>query len=150
MIRIVNYKPVHAVEIFHNGMNIGSPPGKEEYLAFAAKLNVPGQAFTAIDEEGRLVCSAGIFDIWKGVGEAWLVGSKILNDRGIFLTRIISRRFKVIIKTQKYKRIQCVVHNKWKSSQKFVELLGFENEGLMRKYGPDGFDYLRYAIVIGE
>ena len=89
-------------------------------------------------------------DIWKGVGEAWLVGSKILNDRGIFLTRIISRRFKVIIKTQKYKRIQCVVHNKWKSSQKFVELLGFKNEGLMRKYGPDGFDYLRYAIVIGE
>ena len=150
MIRIVNYKPVHAVEIFHRGMNIGSPPGKEEYLAYAAKLNVPGQAFTAIDEEGMLVCSAGIFDVWKGVGEAWLVGSSILNERGITLTRIISRRFKIIIKTQKYKRIQCVVHNEWTISQKFVELLGFKNEGLMRKYGPDGWDYVRYALIIGE
>jgi len=150
LIRIVNYREAHASEIFYSGMNVGSPPGKEEYLAFASKLNVPGQAFTAIDEEGRIVCSAGIFDVWKGVGEAWLVGSSILNERGIALTRILARRFKVIIKTKKYQRIQCVVHNEWTISQKFVELLGFENEGLMRKYGPEGWDYIRYALIIGE
>ena len=150
MLTVINYKEVHASEIFYSGMNIGCPPGKEEYLSFAAKLNVPGQAFTAIDEEGRIVCSAGIFDIWKGVGEAWLLGSSVLNEKGMSLTRLLSKRFQIIIKTKKYQRIQCVVHNEWESSRKFVELLGFKNEGLMCKYGPDGLDYIRYAIIIGN
>jgi len=26
--------------------------------------------------------------------------------------------------------------------------LGFENEGLMKKYGPDGSDYYRFARVV--
>ena len=150
MIRIVNYKDVHAIEIFHKGVNIGCPPSKEEYLQYAKKLDAPGQSFTAIDEQGNIVCSAGIFDVWKGVGEAWLLGSSILNERGIALTRIIARRFKVIIKTQKYKRIQSVVHSDWEISQKFVKFLGFKNEGLMKNYGPDGDDYIRYSIIIGK
>ena len=150
MIRVISYKEVHAKEIFYNGMNIGCPPSKEEYLLFASTLNVPGQSFTAIDEEGRIICSAGIFDLWKGVGEAWLLGSKFLNEKGISLTRLLAKRFQIIIKTKKYQRIQCVVSNEWKSSQKFVELLGFKNEGLICQYGPDGLDYIRYAIIIGN
>lgn len=150
MIKIVKYKDVHAVEIFYKGVNIGCPPGKEEYLEYAKKLDVPGQSFTAIDENGEIICSAGIFDVWNGVGEAWLLGSHLLNKRGIVLTRTIARRFKIIIKSKKYKRIQSVVHNEWDVSQKFVRFLGFKNEGLMEKYGPDGSDYIRYSIIIGK
>ena len=45
------------------------------------------------------------------------------------------------------KRIQASVHTNDQQAIRYVEWLGFENEGLMKKYGPDGSDYYRFARV---
>ena len=45
-------------------------------------------------------------------------------------------------------RIQAAVRADWPEAQRFAEFLGLENEGLMRKYGPDGSDYFRFAKVL--
>ena len=52
-----------------------------------------------------------------------------------------------IIKEQELVRIQAAVRADWPEAQRFAEFLGLENEGLMRKYGPDGSDYFRFAKV---
>jgi RimJ/RimL family protein N-acetyltransferase len=44
-------------------------------------------------------------------------------------------------------RIQASVHTRDKQAIRYVEWLGFENEGLMKKFGPDGSDYYRFARV---
>jgi RimJ/RimL family protein N-acetyltransferase len=44
-------------------------------------------------------------------------------------------------------RIQASVHANDKQAIRYVEWLGFENEGLMKKFGPDGSDYYRFARV---
>ena len=41
------------------------------------------------------------------------------------------------------------VHRMWDGvGEAYAQWLGFEKEGIMRKYGPDGTDYIRYARVI--
>jgi RimJ/RimL family protein N-acetyltransferase len=40
-----------------------------------------------------------------------------------------------------------VVHVDDDRAYRFAEWLGFENEGIMRKYGVDGGDYYRMARV---
>ena len=45
-------------------------------------------------------------------------------------------------------RIQASVHTTDEQSIKFAEWMGFENEGLMKKFGPDGADYYRFARVV--
>ena len=44
------------------------------------------------------------------------------------------------------KSLQAIVRSDFKDAHKLAKFLGFESEGLMRKYGPDGSDYERYAI----
>ena len=48
----------------------------------------------------------------------------------------------------KYQRIQASISVKDAKAKRFAEWLGFENEGIMKKYGPDGSDYYRYARVM--
>jgi RimJ/RimL family protein N-acetyltransferase len=47
-----------------------------------------------------------------------------------------------------YQRIQASIAVTDKTAKRFAEWLGFQNEGVMKKYGPDGTDYYRYARVI--
>jgi RimJ/RimL family protein N-acetyltransferase len=44
-------------------------------------------------------------------------------------------------------RVQASVHAEDGQAVRFARWLGFENEGLMKKYGPDGSDYYRMARV---
>ena len=53
-----------------------------------------------------------------------------------------------MIKDNNIHRLQCVVKADWSEAQKFIEFLGWENEGFMKKYSKDGEDYFRYAKVI--
>ena len=45
------------------------------------------------------------------------------------------------------RRVQCTVRDGFPFLVKFIKMLGFEREGLMRKFGPEGDDYYLYARV---
>ncbi|MEL0098281.1 MAG: hypothetical protein VW907_01850, partial [Opitutae bacterium] len=51
-----------------------------------------------------------------------------------------------IVKTN-YRRVQVNVRADWEVAVRFSKFLGFKEEGLMRKFGPEGADYLRMSIV---
>ena len=44
-------------------------------------------------------------------------------------------------------RVQGVCKADWPAARRFARLMGFEEEGLMRKYGPEQADYMRIAKV---
>ena len=48
---------------------------------------------------------------------------------------------------QYFERIQVVVGSDWPVEVHFIERLGFEKEGLMKKFGPDGSNYNLYGRV---
>jgi RimJ/RimL family protein N-acetyltransferase len=45
------------------------------------------------------------------------------------------------------RRVQGAVSVNWEEAARFAHYMGFEEEGVMRKYGPDGSDYIRVAWV---
>jgi len=104
-----------------------------------------GPAFTGVAPEG-IVASGGILPLWKGVGEAWVVSSELVNLYPLTFAKVIWRKLKELIETMDFERVQTTVDKDHLVSQKWVERMEFKKEGLMRKF-LGGRDYYRYALI---
>ncbi len=103
-----------------------------------------GSSYTALCE-GRVVASGGIIHGFKGTGDLWLFLGKNTFDQ----KRIALRFFKFFLDEIQSKhelhRIQAVVKSDFEEGHRFAQFFGFENEGVMRQYGPDRENFHRYA-----
>ena len=115
-----------------------------EKAGFEGYQNIVG--FTA-RKDGKIVMMGGVHVMWQGVGEGWLVMSKHAHSMPKTVARYADEFFDVIMNEANIQRMQASINATDPRSVRFARWLGFENEGLMRKYGPDGTDYYRMARV---
>lgn len=112
--------------------------------AIAASL-ARGPAYTAVID-GRILASGGILPFWKGVGEAWIVSSELVSEHRVFFAKAVWRILNQLIIDDGFERVQTTVDAEHKVSIKWLERMGFEYEGTMRKF-IGGRDHYRYARV---
>lgn len=113
-----------------------------------AKLGNMGPACTG-RYEGKVIFCAGIRVLWKGVGEVWSIGDKILAKK--FAKEMFEWQKELIntvLHKKQFHRLQAHVMKKWKGACRYTERLGFYSEALLHKYGPVGEDYILYARVV--
>jgi len=110
-----------------------------------AKRFANGIAYTMEAPEG-LVASGGVIPLWKGVGEAWVVTSELVKTYPIMFAKTTWRKLYEIINSNGIERVQTTIHKNHITSQRWAERMGFENEGLMKKF-LGGEDYYRYALI---
>ena len=63
------------------------------------------------------------------------------------MARIVRLMVDRIIKENNLFRLQASVCSNDKKAVRFIKWLKFTEEGIMKKFGPDGVDYIRYAWV---
>ncbi len=97
-------------------------------------------------ESGRVLAMAGVMPLWKGVGEAWSLMTPEALQHGTALHLKAVKVLKSLF-NQGWWRIQTTVRADFGEGLRWAERLGFKDEGLMEKYGPDSKDYIRYARV---
>lgn len=111
----------------------------------AVKQIEAGQMAFSMVVDGRALAVCGITMIHNGVGDAWGYITPEAIKYPITLHKGVIQKMRYLRKAIGYHRVQmCVkvndpVHSKWALA------LGFELEGVMKKYGDDGTDYIRYA-----
>lgn len=96
-------------------------------------------------EDGKIYSVAGIAPLWDGVGEAWAIPTKRIRDRKTAIARHFKYTFDMVAQDLKMRRVQAAVKMGHKEAHRLVRFVGMEEEGLMKQYGPDGADYMRYA-----
>lgn len=101
---------------------------------------------TILQNDDPVMCS-GIIDLWKGCGEGWFIAAKELLDYPVTLSRATKEVLHEEIVKTNYRRVQVNVRADWKVAIRFSQFLGFKEEGLMEKFGPEGADYLRMSII---
>ena len=99
-------------------------------------------------DQDEVIGIGGIHNIWDHVGEAWLLLGKDAVTKPTSVARHTAYMFDYLQEEFDYKRIQASIAVTDKTAKRFAEWLGFQNEGVMKKYGPDGTDYYRYARVM--
>ena len=125
-------------------------PGRQligEWRDMADKAIRPELSWSGV-HNGHLVGCGGIIPIWPGLAECWLVGGWRLPSHKISAVRALTLTLARLVRENKLRRLQAIVRADWDQAIRFVEFLRFEQEGLLRKYGPDGSDHYVYARII--
>jgi len=143
---MVDYKPEHIESILDGDMSKMARKSFGMAEDIAHGLVAPGLAFTGLID-GYVIASAGIKPLWPRVGEAWIVASDNMPKKKLSVIKLIKENFDRMIQDNNFVRVQASVRSDWLEAKRFAEFLGFEHEGIMRKYGPDGQDYFRMARI---
>ena len=144
--RIIAFELAHGEALLEDELNDERNRPSAEFGNFMPTMVHEDMAFTGIDN-GYLVACAGIYPIWEGVGEAWLLGA---NRLGKHKTRVAKEGRKGLHRVAEDNglwRVQAVLRRDWPELARWARFLGMEHEGTMRKFGADGFDYERYAKI---
>lgn len=137
MMQIVPFNAAHVAQLSDNPM----------HLAIAADMASMGPGETLL-EGGQPVAAAGLARIWPGVAEGWLLARPDLTPRQrLTVARTVARRLPAVLRDQGVRRFQASVRLGAERAAHLVEWLGLTPEGIMRAYGPDGADHIRYAWV---
>lgn len=103
-----------------------------------------GPAFTMVN--GDIIACAGILKLWKGVGEAWVLTSPLVEQHKVAFGRAVLKIMNRLMDELEIERLQAMVDAEHKVSQNWLIWMGFMPEGIMKKY-LGGRDFIRYAKV---
>lgn len=101
--------------------------------------------------DGKIVGVGGASMMWKGVYEFWLILTKDSNlngAHGIIAFDAIRKKIDEIIEDNDIKRAQATARLDFPKAIKMLEALGFQREGLLRRYTPDGASVYRYSRIL--
>lgn len=140
---IVPFVAEHAYYILKTGLQLDEG---HNWYDQAPVMEEHGFCVTLLANK-KAVLSTGIIPIWDGVGEAWLLSGNEVPSYPITIARAIYECFYQWVDAKDLWRVHANVRAEWKTAVRFVKFMGMKEEGLMRKFGPEQADYLRFAWV---
>lgn len=109
----------------------------------------PKTSYTAL-WDGVIVGVGGASIMWEDTWEFWLIltkDSKRDGAHGIVAFDAIRKKIDEIIEENNIVRAQATVRLDFPKGIKMLMALGFEKEGLLKKYTPDRCDVYRFARI---
>lgn len=144
--KIIPYSKIHGDEIIAHGMNDKLMDIDASYTENRIDVGIPGLSFSLL-ADNQLVLAGGVYPLWPGVAEGWVLSSKRVFDHKIKSASIVKKRLDLICNNNNIWRLQTSVKEKFLTGIRFAEWLGLKKEGLMQMYGPDKTNYYRMAKI---
>ncbi len=110
--------------------------------------DIPGISWT-IEVDGEVAACFGLHNEVGGIATLWAYGSEQIRGYGRDIIKFGKSFTDDAINVLKFQRIQAVVRADRPEYVRFIELFGFEKEGLMRKAAATGDDIYLYSRVEG-
>ena len=145
-IEIVQFENKHAEQILDIGLNSELLELKPEHRKYAYYLESVGMSFTGLIN-GKPIAAGGVFHLWDGVAEGWVLATKEIYKYPVFCAKHIKKRTEMLIKNNNIKRLQTSVKADCEMAIRFAKWLGLKPEGVMKSYGPAGEDFIRFARI---
>jgi len=114
------------------------------YLEYMQRHTEGTPAFTIIDKE-KVILSFGVYPIWPGLAEGWMVPSNHINGRAVALVRGGREIFLRIGTAMQLRRLQFMVRSSFLQANRFAKSLYFKKEATLLQYGPEGDNYNVYV-----
>jgi hypothetical protein len=114
------------------------------YLQYMRDYTAGTPAFSVI-HQGKVLLSFGFYPLWPGVSEGWMIPSNQLDRKAIALVKGSRTVFDKIGSVLQLRRLQFMVSSSNLQAIRFAEVLYFEREATLARYGPEGDDYYIYA-----
>lgn len=135
MVEVVDYKPEHLEKIALKSCHEGERPNE-----------IRGNALTLLGR-GVPLAIFGWYFICPGVVQVW----GLVSDEAAKAKKSFHNTVKLLIsfafERHPILRMQISVRTSYQTGWKWAKSLGFECEGVMKKYGPGGTDCWLFAKV---
>lgn len=149
VIKGVSYVPFHPahLEVIQPQEFKNSNPA--ELLEWKQLITAQAEVGTAITAylHGRPVACFGYLVMWTGVAEMWLLIEERGRQYGKSLTRAAMTVRDCAVLSNNLHRIQITVRCGDIRAVKWAGALGFEQEAVLRRYGPDQTDFYILARI---
>ena len=97
---IVPFENKHAEQILEQGLNSEFLELKPEHKKYAFFLKEVGMSFTGL-VNNRPIAAGGVFHLWDGVAEGWVLATKDIYKYPVFCAKHIKQRTEIILKANK-------------------------------------------------
>lgn len=101
-----------------------------------------GPAYSGLVGDQVIACM-GLIPMWENRAMAWGLIAAEAGPHFVQITKAVMRTMEL----HPFRRIEASVKCDFQQGHRWARLLGFEREGTMRCYSPDGGDYDLYARV---
>jgi ribosomal protein S18 acetylase RimI-like enzyme len=105
-------------------------------------LSEAGLAWTA-EHDGVILGIAGLSPQWENRAIAWALVSANAGKRFVRIHAAVKR----FLEVAPYRRIEATVDVGFVEGMRWMDMLNFKYEGLLKAYRPDGADMLLYARI---
>jgi len=140
-LRVVLFRPWH-----FKALRLRPEEGDPDRDMLGEAFYHGGPAYSFADDKGILFC-AGIVLMMKGVGEAWSFCDRAVSGYPREVLFYQKEQLTKEMTRQKLHRVQAHCLTSWRAAWRFLEHLGFQREGVVRKYDPEGRDYYLYSMI---
>jgi len=137
-ITLVPFRPEHATMIKARDRTAAALAISTEDILRVQAMS--GHAITAL-LHGKPAACFGSVQVWTGLEEMWCLLENSSRNYALSLTKIAIayRDFRTI--AGNLHRLQITVRSDDLRAVRWGKAIGFETEGRMKKYGPDGSDF---------
>jgi hypothetical protein len=140
-IEVRQFLPYHVDLLKAQGVQDAQIAEVSLVLTSYANVSRPdGPAVTVFDGD-RIVICGGIAKVTESNGVCWALLSADAGKHMTWLHYAVKR----FITLNPWRRLEATVEENFEDGCRWVKLLGFEFEGRMAKYGPNGETHLRYS-----
>ncbi len=141
MIEIVGFRPEHLTMLRLQATQASAGPLLT--IEHGSQIaSCPGIARTALMDGEPLAC-AGLIELWQGRAYAWAYIAEHAKDHFKAVHRAVSSA----LSEAKWRRIEMAVDVRDPGAKRWAAHLGFEFEGVARKWTTDGRDVEIWARV---
>lgn len=143
---IISFKPHHLKYINLQKGQKDHQQDIDDFMDYSKDLKT-GFAYTLVSSECEIIGCFGILPKWEGVGYAWtLLGENIESKHFVYIHKQCKRLCELMLKFT-YRRIEATVVSDFEEGLRWMPLLGFKKEGLMKKFDPYGRDHVMFSMV---
>lgn len=100
---------------------------------------------TGLRNDEIIVC-AGVIPQWPGRAVSWALLGSSIGPRDMLWVHRQARWF-IEDQLRNFHRIEGHVHEPFEAGHRWMRMLGFVSEGVMRRYDPEGRDMRLYARI---
>ena len=110
--------------------------------AYGPALAQAGPCFTGI-ADGEIVACSGVVKQWDNRATAWALISENAGKHFVKIHKAVKR----FLDLSDIRRIEAYADVGFDQGHRWLHMLGFEREGYMRCYSPNGNDAVLYARI---